>query len=113
STVRSRSVWTPPSSAGRLRPGSGVPISPRPPRNCASNSTKSTANEFMRIAVTGATGFLGRYLVRHLAAAGHQLRCWYRPGSDRSGLETASGSIDWVAGQLGDESAASALVRGA
>lgn len=29
----------------------------------------------MKIAVTGATGFLGRYLVAHLASAGHQLLC--------------------------------------
>ena len=40
----------------------------------------------MRIAVTGATGFIGRYLVRELAAASHSLRCWHRAGSDRSGF---------------------------
>ena len=38
----------------------------------------------MRIAITGATGFLGRYLVQRLAKEGHQLRCWFRPDSDRS-----------------------------
>jgi nucleoside-diphosphate-sugar epimerase len=41
----------------------------------------------MRIAITGATGFLGRYLVAHFAAAGHACRCWYRPESDRGGFE--------------------------
>jgi nucleoside-diphosphate-sugar epimerase len=67
----------------------------------------------MQTAVTGATGFLGRYIVRHLAGAGHRLRCWYRPkGSDRSGFESVAGSIDWLPGQLGDESAAAELVRG-
>src|SRR5205085_7199437 len=67
----------------------------------------------MRIAVTGATGFLGRYLVRRLAAAGHQLRCWHRPGSDRTGFDRETGSIEWLAGQLGDADAARELVRGA
>lgn len=67
----------------------------------------------MLIAVTGATGFLGRYLVRHLAAAGHRLRCWYRPESDRSGLEDVAGAIEWLPGQLNDAAATDALVRGA
>jgi len=66
----------------------------------------------MHIAVTGATGFLGRYLVRHLATAGHRLRCWHRPNSDRSGLEPWADAIDWQPGALGDPEAVSALVRG-
>jgi nucleoside-diphosphate-sugar epimerase len=66
----------------------------------------------MRIAITGATGFLGRYLVRHLAQSGHQLRCWYRPGSDRSGYEDAAGAIEWQPGSLLDREAPAALVRG-
>jgi nucleoside-diphosphate-sugar epimerase len=64
----------------------------------------------MRIAITGGTGFLGRYIVRHLAGAGHHLRCWHRPTSERSGLE--KGSIEWLAGSLGDPAATTALVRG-
>ena len=36
----------------------------------------------MNIAVTGATGFLGRYVVSSLAASGHRLICWHRPTSD-------------------------------
>ncbi len=67
----------------------------------------------MRVAITGATGFLGRYMIRHLAEAGHQLRCWYRPGSDRSGFEKIDGVIEWLPGSLGDEAAARELVRGA
>lgn len=66
----------------------------------------------MRIGITGATGFLGRYLVRHLATAGHQLRCWYRPTSDRSGLEPWAEAIEWLPGFLGDARAATTLVNG-
>jgi nucleoside-diphosphate-sugar epimerase len=66
----------------------------------------------MRIAITGATGFLGRYLVRHLAQSGHQLRCWYRTGSDRGGLSPEASAVQWLPGQLGDEAAARHLVQG-
>lgn len=65
----------------------------------------------MLIAVTGATGFLGRYVVRQLAQAGHRLRCWHRPTSDRTGFEPVGDAIDWLPGSLG-EPAAAALVRG-
>jgi nucleoside-diphosphate-sugar epimerase len=67
----------------------------------------------MRIAVTGATGFLGRYLVSRLAGAGHLLRCWHRPGSDQGGFGAAADAVEWLPGQLGDEAATQELVRGA
>lgn len=67
----------------------------------------------MRIAVTGATGFLGRYIVRHLAATGHRLCCWYRPGSDYTGFDEVAAAIEWLPGELGDESAVRQLVQGA
>ncbi len=66
----------------------------------------------MRIALTGATGFLGRYLVRHLAQKKHHLRYWYRPSSDRSGFDDAAGAIEWLPGGLGDQAATDRLVRG-
>jgi nucleoside-diphosphate-sugar epimerase len=66
----------------------------------------------MRIAVTGATGFLGRYIVRRLAKAGHSLRCWHRPTTDRTGFDDVQQSIEWLPGQLGDASATMALIRG-
>ena len=66
----------------------------------------------MKIALTGATGFLGRYIVRWLAGAGHRLRCWFRPGSDRSGLDDVAGAIEWIKGGLGNSAAASDLVSG-
>ncbi|MFG0334489.1 MAG: NAD-dependent epimerase/dehydratase family protein [Maioricimonas sp. JB049] len=64
----------------------------------------------MRIALTGATGFVGHYLVRQLAADGHTLVCWYRDGSDRSGLEDFEAAIEWRAGRLGNRDDARSLV---
>ena len=66
----------------------------------------------MLIGVTGATGFLGRYLVRQLVDSGHRLRCWYRPSSDRSGLEKEAASIEWLEGSLQDRHATTALIAG-
>lgn len=45
----------------------------------------------MKILVTGATGFLGRRLVRRLSEAGHDCRCLVRPSSDVGGLSELQG----------------------
>ncbi len=66
----------------------------------------------MRIAVTGATGFLGRYIVNRLASVGHLCRCWYRPESDRGGFEAVERQIEWLPGELGDPRAGDGLVEG-
>lgn len=66
----------------------------------------------MQVAVTGATGFLGRYVVDQLAASGHQLRCWFRAASDRGDFEAVASAVEWVPGELGDERASANLVRG-
>lgn len=67
----------------------------------------------MLIAVTGATGFLGRYIVGQLTRDGHRCRCWHRPESDRSGFEEAAAGIDWVAGDLQAPDAFADFCRGA
>jgi nucleoside-diphosphate-sugar epimerase len=66
----------------------------------------------MKIAVTGGPGFIGHYILRQLASAGHSLRCWYRPTSDRSGLEDIASNVEWMPGELNDEGAAKSLVAG-
>jgi nucleoside-diphosphate-sugar epimerase len=66
----------------------------------------------MRIAITGGTGFIGRYILRLLASEGHELRAWYRPSSDRSGLEDVAGQTTWVEGTLGNQDDAHELVVG-
>lgn len=52
----------------------------------------------MRIAIMGATGFLGRYIVAQLAERGHELRCWRRAQSGRSGFDAIATQIEWVEG---------------
>ena len=66
----------------------------------------------MRVAITGATGFLGRYIVNHLLDEGYSCRCWARARSDRGGFVEADGRLEWADGQLGDEAATQKLVAG-
>ncbi len=66
----------------------------------------------MKVAVTGATGFLGRYIVQHLVGLGHTCRCWYRPHSDRGSFEGLETSLEWLPGDLSDTSSMGALVSG-
>jgi nucleoside-diphosphate-sugar epimerase len=66
----------------------------------------------MQIGVTGATGFLGRYIVAELTRQGHHCRCWYRMTGDRSGFAAPASAITWVPGDLGDPESARDLLRG-
>ncbi|GGB17575.1 epimerase [Sphingomonas metalli] len=59
------------------------------------------------IAMTGATGFVGKAVVAQALAAGHHVRALARrPQPDRAGLH-------WVAGSLEDDGALCELARGA
>jgi UDP-glucose 4-epimerase len=61
--------------------------------------------------VTGATGFIGRALVRRLSAAGLRVRCLVRPGSGVHGLELPG--VEVLRGDLLDPASIQAAVRGA
>lgn len=50
----------------------------------------------MKIFVTGATGFIGSYLVKNLLRQGHELLCLKRESSDLFRLESVSQHIMWV-----------------
>jgi dTDP-glucose 4,6-dehydratase len=63
----------------------------------------------MRIALTGATGFLGHALARHLLDAGHEVVAWYR--SQPAG-ELGHDALTWVRGELGRWEDAVRLVEG-
>lgn len=72
----------------------------------------------MKIALTGGTGFLGRYIIDALSSQKHDITAWYRPKSTRS-LESVDlchkhlPSIQWIAGELGDSAATQNLVANA
>jgi len=64
----------------------------------------------VRVAVTGASGFIGAHLAAALAARGDRARCLLRPASDRSRLPAGVEPV--VAADLGDAAALERLVRG-
>jgi len=64
----------------------------------------------MQVALTGGTGFLGRYIASHLLNEGHTLRLWHRPSSERTGFQKEK--ITWVPGELGDKTQTQELLNG-
>ena len=65
----------------------------------------------MRIAVTGATGFLGRYIVQKLLAEGHTCRCWWRKKIGTHAPDPHP-AIEWIEGDLLHPNSHAALVSG-
>lgn len=65
----------------------------------------------MKIALTGATGFIGRHIARQLSEQGHSLRCWHRSTSDRQGFSEIA-DLEWVEGELGDSNSTRQLIQG-
>ncbi len=63
-----------------------------------------------KLALTGATGFIGMRLVSHLTAAGWQVRALYRPRKGR--VPPRLPGVEWFAGSLEDDEALNALVTG-
>ncbi|MDE0039514.1 MAG: NAD(P)-dependent oxidoreductase [Gammaproteobacteria bacterium] len=64
----------------------------------------------MLVAVTGATGIVGRFVVERLAREGARIRALVRPTSDRRELPPG---VEWVVGGMTDSSALYGLVEGA
>lgn len=65
----------------------------------------------LKIALTGATGFLGRALTRGLLDEGHAVRALARPTTDRG--DFPPGAVEWVTGDLDDPDSLLALIDGA
>jgi UDP-glucose 4-epimerase len=62
------------------------------------------------IAVTGATGYVGRFVVAELLRQGMKVRALARPESDRGGFK---GSMEWIEGGLRSDEALVQLVKDA
>ncbi|MBZ0296255.1 MAG: NAD(P)-dependent oxidoreductase [Anaerolineae bacterium] len=63
-----------------------------------------------RVAMTGATGYVGRFVVAELLQQGVQVRALSRAASDRTGF---AAPLEWVTGDLRTPEALSQLVQGA
>ena len=64
----------------------------------------------MKVAITGATGFVGRELVSQFARENVQMKCWHRKESDLSPLADFESNIKWIEGELADGMSATSLV---
>ena len=66
-----------------------------------------------KILVTGATGFIGSYLVRHLVQQGHtNLRCTRQENSSMALLKEVADKVEWVNANLLDVPALEVVMQG-
>ena len=65
----------------------------------------------MKVAITGATGFLGHYIVHKMQAVGNDCRCWYR-SSERCYQTENGSSVEWLPGELGNADDCDQLIEG-
>jgi nucleoside-diphosphate-sugar epimerase len=63
------------------------------------------------VALTGATGFIGAALLRHLTGSGWRVRALYRPRAGRA--PATSSGVEWLPGDLDDAEALGTLAAGA
>ncbi len=64
----------------------------------------------MRVALTGASGHVGRFVAAELLAGGHEVVAWRRPSRPAGALD---GAVGWVPGGLDDPSSFTPLLAGA
>ena len=64
----------------------------------------------MRVALTGASGIVGRFIAARLAREGCDIVALARPGSDRTGFGFP---VTWIEGDLDTEAALDSLLQGA
>lgn len=62
----------------------------------------------MNVALTGATGIVGRFVAEHLAAQGHLIQALARPASQRAGFQCEP---QWVEGVIDDEAVLATLLQ--
>ena len=64
----------------------------------------------MKVAVTGATGFVGTALLSRFRKLGIESRCWIRDSSPRKPDQQEG--VEWVTGELSDRKSVKELVQG-
>ena len=65
----------------------------------------------MKVAITGATGFIGQYIAKEFMRPGDSVRALVRPTSDAGFLK--AGGAELVLGDFGDDAAMQSLISGA
>ncbi|MEC9093336.1 MAG: NAD(P)-dependent oxidoreductase [Planctomycetota bacterium] len=65
----------------------------------------------MKIALTGGTGFIGRYIIENFRSQGDHLNCWRRPQTPLPPALEGDPLLEWVNGDLQDGQTAADLVK--